>query len=193
MSSEREATTRLLTAHASGEARAADELLPLVYRELRQLAAGYLRRERSAHTLQPTALVHEAYLALVNHDRIDWQGKTHFLAMAATQMRRILVDHARATGSEKRGGRLKRVTLTVGVVGGTAETSTELLALDEALDRLAQDRPRQSRVAELRLFGGLGARESALALDVSERTARDDWRLARAWLMKELSPSRPPQ
>jgi RNA polymerase sigma factor (TIGR02999 family) len=178
--------TELLAARASGRDRAADELLPLVYDELRALAARYLRRERAGSTLQPTALVHEAYLRLIENDRIDWQGKTHFLAMAATQMRRILVDHARARDAQKRGGRGRRITLTESL-SRTPDASVELLALDEALSRLGARSPRQGRVAELTLFAGLLSREIALAVGVSERTVKEDWRVARSWLMKELA------
>jgi RNA polymerase sigma factor (TIGR02999 family) len=178
--------TALLASHAAGDGRAADELLPLVYRELRALAAHYLRGERPGATLQPTALVHEAYLRLVDQERIDWQGKTHFYAMAATQMRRILVERARARDAVKRGGGGRRVTLTE-ALASTADPSVELLALDQALVRLAARSPRQAQVAELRLFAGLLPRETALCLGVSERTIKEDWRVARSWLMKELA------
>src|SRR5262245_15539081 len=177
--------TQLLTAHAGGDGRAADELLPLVYDELRSLAGRYLAAERPGATLQPTALVHEAYLRLIDYDRIDWQGKTHFLAMAATQMRRILVERARGQAAQKRGGRGHRITLTEALTP-TSDPSVELLALDEALSRLGARSPRQAQVAELRLFAGLFAREAAFCLGVSERTVKEDWRVARAWLMKEL-------
>ena len=185
-SAERAQATLLLTAHTNGSGRAADELMPLVYDELRALAARLLRAERPGSTLQPTALVHEAYLRLIEHDRIDWQGKTHFLAMAATQMRRILVDHARAKAAQKRGGPSRRVTLTESLAR-TPDATVELLALDEALSRLVARHPRQGRVAELKIFAGLLSREIAHCLSVSERTVKDDWRVARAWLMKELS------
>jgi RNA polymerase sigma factor (TIGR02999 family) len=174
-----------LLARGIDEPRAADRLLPLVYGELRALAAHYLRSERAGATWQPTALVHEAYLRLIDNERIDWKGKTHFMAMAATQMRRILVDHARARGAKKRGGRPRPVTLTETLLT-TEKPSIELLALDEALERLAARSPRQSRVAELKLFAGLLVTEIAFSLGVSERTVKEDWRVARAWLMKEL-------
>jgi RNA polymerase sigma factor (TIGR02999 family) len=166
--------------------RAADRLLPLVYDQLRALAASYLRAERPDITLQPTALVHEAYLRLIANDRIDWKGKTHFLAMAATQMRRILVDHARARDAHKRGGGQRTITLDEEVLAGV-KPSVSLLALDEALLRLAARSGRQARVAELKIFGGLQTREIALSVGVSERTVKEDWRVARAWLMKELA------
>jgi RNA polymerase sigma factor (TIGR02999 family) len=135
--------------------------------------------------LQATALVHEAYLRLIENDRIDWQGKTHFKAMAATQMRRILVDHARARSAKKRGGG-RPITLTETLLS-TAKPSVDLLALDQALERLSSRSSRQGRVAELKLFAGLLTHEIALSLKVSERTVKEDWRVARAWLMKELS------
>jgi RNA polymerase sigma-70 factor (ECF subfamily) len=182
--------TQLLAAHASGDRRAADDLMPLVYDELRSLAAHYLNHERPGPTLQPTALVHEAYLRLIENERIDWKGKTHFRAMAATQMRRILIDHARARGAQKRAGGAYRITFTDALVR-TADPTLDLLALDEALTRLAARSPRQGRVAELTIFAGLFTRETALCLGVSERTVKEDWRVARAWLMKELEPERP--
>jgi RNA polymerase sigma-70 factor (ECF subfamily) len=181
--SERTRATRLLAG------RAVDELLPLVYDKLRSLAAKYLKDERPDSTLQPTALVHEAYLRLVDHERIDWQGKTHFMAIAAVQMRRILIDHARAHVAQKRGGPAYRVTLSESLAP-TSDPSIELLALDQALSGLSARHERQGRVAELKLFAGLLAREIAHQLGVSERTVKDDWRVARAWLMKELSAGR---
>jgi len=165
----------------------AARLLPLVYDELRALAAHYLRGEKSGCTLQPTALVHEAYLRLAAHDRIRVQGKTHFFALAAIQMRRILVEHARAVATKKRGGGAHRVTLSDDI-GGTSNGFVELLALDEALTRLSQRNGRRGRVAEMRLFSGMLVNEIAEHLQVSERTVKEDWRVARAWLMKELSP-----
>jgi len=178
--------TELLTAHAGGNGRAADQLLPLVYDQLRALAARYLRRERAGHSLQPTDLVHAAYLRLIDHDRIDWQGRTHFFALAATQMRRILVEHARAKGRQKRGEGATRVTFPEELVQAPA-LSLEFLAFDEALTRLGRLHARQGQVAELRLFAGMLVKEAALYLGVSERTVKDDWRVARAWLMKELA------
>lgn len=178
--------TEALLAQSRGDARAADRLLPLVYDKLRGLAAKYLRGERPGHSLQATALVHEAYLRLIDISRVDWQGKTHFYAMAARQMRRILVEHARAGSALKRGGGLSRVTFDEGAALDP-EQPLELLALDEALDRLAVDHSRPARVAELRLFAGMKVAEMAALLDVSERTVKGDWRLARAWLMRALS------
>jgi RNA polymerase sigma factor (TIGR02999 family) len=188
MPEERESATRALEAQVGGDPKAASELLPLVYNKLRALAAGYMRSERSDHSLQPTAVVHEAYLRLIDDERVSWQGKTHFFAVAATQMRRILTEHARARHARKRGGGARKVKLddtmavtTVGVV--------DMLALDEALDRLAGESPRQVRVVELRFFGGLSVEETAQFLEVSTSTVKGDWRVARAWLAHELSPS----
>lgn len=168
------------------QANGPTEFVPLVYQELRRLAAGYMRRERPDHTLEPTVLVNEAYLRLAGNTRLEWQGKTHFLAMAAIEMRRVLVDHARKRKTEKMGGGWKRVSLAEDVAV-TPGRKVDVLALDEALLKLAAFDFRQSRVAELRLFGGLTERESAESLGVSERTVREDWRVARAWLARELS------
>jgi RNA polymerase sigma factor (TIGR02999 family) len=180
--------TRALVAHSAGEPRAAAELAPLIYDDLRALARRYMQLERGS-TLQPTALVHEAYMRLIDIDRIDWSGKTHFFAMAAIQMRRILVERARAASAHKRGGRPERVTLRDGLAS-PAEIPLDLLALDQALDVLARCSPRQCRVTELRLFGGLTVSETAHVLGVSERTVKQDWRVARAWLSTELSRGR---
>jgi RNA polymerase sigma-70 factor (ECF subfamily) len=163
------------------------ELLERVYDGLRRLAAHYLQRERGGHTLQPTALVHEAYMRLADQSKIEWQGKTHFFAIAATQMRRVLVEHARAGARIKRGGGRLQVTLHDGVALGSAP-SLDLLAIDEALDHLARRSPRQSRVAELRLFAGLGVAEVARVVDVSERTVKQDWKMAQAWISRRLFP-----
>lgn len=179
-----DATSALLE-QARGDPGAAARLMPLVYDRLRALARRYLRQERPGHTLQPTALVHEAFIRLIQVDQIDWRGKTHFFAMAAILMRRILVEHARAAAAGKRGAGAEKVTLTdaAAIVGGP---SLDLLALDEALTRLGARSPRQARVAELKLFAELDTREMAYALGVSERTVKGDWRLARAWLMRAL-------
>jgi len=180
--------TETLLAQVSGDRRAASDLMPLVYDELRRQAARYMQKERPEHTLQPTALVHEAYLRLIDISRIDWKGKTHFFAVAATQMRRILVEHARAASADKRGGRRQQITLTESLLASHS-ISLDLLALDEALNRLEEGSPRQASTAVLRLFGGLSVKETALALDVSERTVNNDWRVARAWLRTELGPA----
>jgi RNA polymerase sigma-70 factor, ECF subfamily len=166
-------------------AQSVDSLLPLVYQELRRLAAGYLRRERAGQTLQPTALVHEAYLRLLK-DRPDrWQNRAHFCAIAAHSMRQILIERARARGAAKRGGPRARVTLDEGLIAGE-DRSIDLLALDEALERLAAMDPEQARLVELRFFGGLTVEETAEAMDISPATVKRHWTVARAWLTREL-------
>jgi len=160
--------------------------MPLVYAELRRMASGYLRRENRPHTLQTTALVHEAYLRLVDQTRTDWKDRAHFLGVAAQLMRRVLVDHARTRLAAKRGGGALKVSLNDNV-GGRAEREAELLALDEVLARLAVMDPEQGRIVEMRYFSGLSVEETAEALGVSPRTVKREWRSARAWLYKELS------
>jgi len=167
---------------------AADKLLPLVYDEFRALARHYLAQERMNHTLQPTALVHEAYMKLVDQTRVDWQGKSHFFAVAAQAMRRILVDHARSRQRDKRGGGRARVVLDE-AVALSPQKDEDVLALDEALEKLATLDPRQAKVVELRFFGGMSVEEVAEALGVSKRTVEGDWTFARAWLGKELRDS----
>ena len=176
-----------LTARCSGDTRAADRLLPLVYEKLRMLARRYMQREEGYRTLQPTALVHEAYIRLLGPQRIDWRGKTHFFAVAATQMRRILVEHARAAQAQKRGSRPTRITFNDDMAP-THERTVELIALDEALHRLARRSQRQCTVCELRLFAGMHVVEIAEVLGVSDKTVKRDWQLARAWLARELGP-----
>ena len=162
-----------------------EELLPIVYQELRRLAAAYLRREKPGQTLQPTALVHEAYLRLLK-DRPDrWQNRAHFCAIAAHSMRQILIERARARGAAKRGGARPRVTLDEGLVAGE-DRSIDLLALDEALERLAQLDPEQARLVELRFFGGLTVEETAEAMNISPATVKRHWTVAKAWLAREL-------
>ena len=162
-----------------------DALLPLVYQELRRLAASYLRREKPGQTLQPTALVHEAYMRLMK-DRPDrWQNRAHFCAIAAHSMRQILIERARARGAAKRGGARPRVTLDEGLVAGE-NRSIDLLALDEALERLAKLDPEQARLVELRFFGGLTVEETAEAMDISPATVKRHWTVAKAWLTREL-------
>jgi RNA polymerase sigma factor (TIGR02999 family) len=171
-----------------GRQQPVDELLPIVYEELRRLAAAYLRRERPGQTLQPTALVHEAYLRLLK-DRPDrWQNRAHFCAIAAHSMRQILIDRARARGALKRGGELPRVTLDEALVAG-GERSIDLVALDEALERLAALDPEQARLVELRFFGGLTIEETAEAMAISPATVKRHWTVARAWLARELEGS----
>ncbi len=169
----------------SGEQRGVDELAPLVYDELRRLARRYLAREHRGNTLQPTALVNEAYLRLLDIRQVQWRDRTHLLAMSARLMRRVLVDRARARRSEKRGGGAVTVPLCDSVAG--AEPSVGVVALDDALTALATIDERKSRVVELRFFGGLSVKETADILHVSPQTVLRDWRLARAWLARELT------
>jgi RNA polymerase sigma factor (TIGR02999 family) len=162
-----------------------DSLLPDVYQELRRLAATYIRRERPGQTLQPTALVHEAYLRLMK-DRPDrWQNRAHFCAIAAHSMRQILIERARARGAQKRGGAQPRVTFDEALVAGGGQ-SFDLLALEEALQRLARLDPEQARLVELRFFGGLTVEETAEAMSISPATVKRHWAVARAWLAREL-------
>jgi len=177
--------TRLLKEWANGAQPALEALTPLVYAELRRLAAGYLRREAPGHTLQPTALVHEAFLRLVGNAP-DCQNRSHFYGVAAHLMRQILVDHARTRQAVKRGGHFVHVSLEDNLVI-SQDQEPSLVALDEALARLAAVDPRKARVVELRFFGGLSAAESAEALNVSEVTVKRDWQFAKTWLLRELS------
>jgi RNA polymerase sigma factor (TIGR02999 family) len=178
--------TALLHAWNAGDLEARDRATALVYGELRRRAAAHLRRERREHTLQPSALVHEAYLRLVNQ-RAVWQNRAHFLAVLSRMMRRVLVDHARGRLAAKRSGKWARVTLAdADEVGGSA-VEIDLLDLDAALSRLAVFDARKSRVAELRFFGGLSLTEMGHVLEVSPKTVERDWQMARAWLFKTLS------
>ena len=175
--------TRLLAEWAKGKQQALEDLTPLVYDELRRLAASYLRRERSSHTLQPTALVHEAYLRLVDQKSPNWQNRSHFFGVAARLMRQILVDHARSRQAGKRAG--QRVSLEDALTF-TEERSPDLVALDWSLSALEKIDPRKSRAVELRYFGGLSMDEIAQTLDVSAITVRRDLRMAEAWLNREM-------
>lgn len=159
--------------------------MPLVYDELRRLAAGYLRRERPGQTLQPTALVNEAYLRLVKDKNLAWQNRAHFMAIAAHSMRQILVDRARARGSLKRGGSRRRITLSEAAAAAEG-LSVDVIAIDESLDRLAALDAQQARIVELRFFGGLTVEETAEALGISPATVKREWSVARAWLRREL-------
>ena len=172
--------TQLLEQWAGGNSSALDALMPVVYGELRKIADGYLRRERTGHTLQPTALVHEAWLRLVKTDDPSFAHRREFFALAAQMMRRILVDHARAVNADKRGGGAVKTSLDV--IPGVSDRTVELIALDEALEQLARVSPRQARVIELRYFGGLGVEEMAGVLDVSAATVSRDQKTAEAWL-----------
>lgn len=177
--------TELLSGWSRGDPRALDQLVPLVYHELRRLAASFLQRERKNHTLAATALVHEAFLRLVGQ-RASFQNREQFFAVSATLMRRVLVDHARARAAAKRPRPDLQVTLDTGVPWAVEE-GFDICALDAALDRLAALEPRQARLVELRYFGGLTFEEAARALGLSPRTAKRDWNLAKAWLYRSLS------
>ena len=178
--------TQTLIESTRGDEAAAERLMMLMHDKLRVLAGQYMARERAEHTLQPTALLNEAYLRLFDQSQVNWQNKAHFVASAAQIMRRILVDHARQRAAAKRGGDHKRVELAeLNLAGPTPDI--DLIALDEALEELKSLNPRQARVVELRFFGGLTVKEAAYALDIAERTANNDWEFARAWLRQRVS------
>ncbi len=177
--------TRLLSKWSDGSVAARDELMPLVYNELRKLAASYLRHERSDHTLQATALVHEAYLRLVRQDNVNWHDRHHFFGAAANLMRRILVDHARAHIAEKRGSGLPKAALT-DAIAMSQEQPAELVALDKSLTRLAAVDPQQARIVELRIFAGLTVEQTVEILNISPATVKRDWAVAKAWLLYEI-------
>ena len=181
--------TDLLNKAATGDDKAVSKLMPLVYDELRRLAAAYIRRERPGQTLQATALVNEAYIRLISERAQNWQNRTHFLAIAALSMRQILVQRARRRNAAKRGGNPERITLDEQLLPdhGGGPGDVDVLALDAALDRLAALDQRQAKVVELRYFGGLTVEETAEALDISPATVKRHWTLARAWLRRELA------
>lgn len=178
--------SQLLADWSGGDREALDELMPLVYDELRKLAHRYMAREHGANTMQTTALVNELYLRLINERGMKWQNRSHFFAVAAQLMRFILVDYARGHARQKRGGHAQQVTLDEALIVSESNAA-DLLALDEALTRLASFDKRKSRIAEMRFFAGLSVEETADVLSVSPETVMRDWRLARAWLRKELS------
>ena len=182
--------TELLVHWSEGDQEALNKLIPLVYDELHKLASRYLRRERRDHTLQTTAVVHEAYLKLVNQRDANFENRLHFFAVAAQIMRRILVDYARRHHASKRGGDLYKLSLDEALVT-SEEKGADLLALDEALERLAAIDPRQSRVVELRVFAGLTLEETAQALNISPSTVRREWSMAKAWLHRQIKNQRP--
>ena len=184
MDPEKGDVTQLLNEMAKGDSGAAEKLLPLVYSELHRLAAAYMRRERSDHTLQATALINEAYLRL-SKDNGEWNSREHFIGMAANVMRHVLVDYARAHKAQQRDGGLKRVEMKEDFAISTDKLE-ELVSLDEALRRLESLQPRQAKVVELRYFGGLSMEQIASLLGVSERSVKRDWSLARIWLFREL-------
>ena len=180
-----EGVAELVEQASLGDQRAVSTLMPIVYDELRRLAGAYMQRERPGQTIQPTALVHEAYLRLLKDKKKDWHGRTHFVAIAARSMRQILVERARSKATEKRGGARNRVTLDE-AVGREYEPTVDLLAIDEALVRLAEFDPQQAGIVELRFFGGLTIEETAQAMDISPATVKRGWTVARAWLRREV-------
>ncbi|QOY90609.1 sigma-70 family RNA polymerase sigma factor [Paludibaculum fermentans] len=186
-----EAVTRLLRQWQSGEANALEELTPLVYHELRRIASGFLRREREGHTLQPTALLHEAYLRLVDQREKDWKSRAHFYGVAAHLMRLILVDYARSKARLKRGGEVQRVEWNE-AISSSAERPALLATLDDALSELEKLDPRKGRVVELRYFGGLSVEETAEVLGISTATVGREQRMAEAWLQRQMT-SGPPR
>ncbi|MGE0129752.1 MAG: sigma-70 family RNA polymerase sigma factor [Blastocatellales bacterium] len=186
MTSTPEQITRMLIAWNQGDESARDELMPLIYDELRRLARARLRRERINHTLQPTALVHEAFLRLVDQSKVNWQNRAHFFGAAARLMRQILINHAEARRAAKRGGEAERISLN-DVDRFKVEEEIDLVALNEALKRLERIDPRQGRIVEMRYFSGLAIEEIAEALGVSPATVKREWSAARAWLRRELS------
>jgi len=179
--------TQLLKEWSDGNGASLDELMPLVYEELRRQAARYLRRERANHTLQTTALIHEAYLKLVDQRKVKWQNRAHFFAIAAQAMRRILVDYARERKREKRGGAAENLPIDEAFQVASKEKNIDLVALDEALTRLAEFDERQARIVELKYFSGLDIDETAEVLGISNATVRRDWNIAKAWLKQEIS------
>jgi RNA polymerase sigma-70 factor (ECF subfamily) len=186
MANPEEDVTRLLRAWGKGDLEARDDLIPLVYRELRRRAAAFLRRERSDHTLQPTALVHEAFVRLVGQSRVDWKNRAQFFGVAAQMMRRILVDHARERQRLKRQGAALRVALGEDLAA-TQPRDSEVLALDRALEELTRLAPRQGQIVELRYFGGLSEEEVAGVLSLSRATITREWQTARAWLFRRMT------
>jgi RNA polymerase sigma factor (TIGR02999 family) len=186
MIDDRSQTTRLLKAVHAGDQVAAEKLLPLVYAELHRVANAYMRRERADHTLQPTALINEAYLRLIQED-VDWNSREHFIGFAAHVMRRVLVDYARARNADQRGGKRERVELQ-DQLAIAPERLEEAALIDEALDRLEKQSPRQAKVVELRYFGGLSVEQIGATLGIAPRSVKRDWALARIWLHEELKP-----
>lgn len=178
--------TQLLAAATAGDKKALDALLPVVYEELRAHASYLMKRERAGHTLQPTALVHEAFMKLVQQERVQWTGRAHFFAVASGLMRRILVDHARTRLAEKRGGGADRISIEEGL-GLSVGHDADVLAIDAALQKLAELDPRQAEIVTLRFFGGLSVEEVAVVLAMSKRAVEAEWTMIKAWLRRELS------
>lgn len=188
-----EEITQLLLKWRAGDTTALERLIPLVYNELRRLARQCMRKERAGHTLQTTALVNEAYLRLVKSSRVDWQDRAHFFAVAAQLMRRVLVDEARRRKLQKRGGEFTRLTLSDEVLPARQQREIDLIALDEALERLAEFAPRKCKVVEMRFFGGLSIDQTSAVLGVSVDIVKREWRTAKLWLLEELSSRRTEQ
>lgn len=177
--------TRILKSWSGGNREAVDDLIPLVYDELHKVAAQYLRRQRPDHTLQPTALVNEAYLKLIDISDVNWQDRAHFFAVASQTMRHILVDHARSLGREKRGGNFQKLSLDE-AISSSQEKEVDLLILNDALENLAEIDEQQSKIVELRFFGGLTVEETAVVLKISPATVKREWRIAKAWLFGRI-------
>jgi len=177
--------TQILLEFKLGSREASDRLIPLVYKELRRIASAHLRRESTRNSLQPTALVHEAYLRLIDIRQIDWQSRAHFFSIASTLMRRILVDHARAHRAQKRGGHEETIYIDEALLQSPGR-APEVVALDDALLQLARLDQRQAKIVEMRFFGGMTEEETGEVLGISARTVKRDWRIAKAWLFKEL-------
>lgn len=187
MSQEPREITQMLLELTDGNEEVVNQILPHIYDELRRLASSYLRRERSNHTLQPTALVHEAYMKLIDQSRVKWQNRAHFFGIAAQVMRRILMDHARKHTAEKRGGDAELLPIEEEILVVSHDKSAELVALDDALNQLAEMDERKAKIVELRYFGGLSIEETAEVLGVSVPTVNREWRMAKAWLYSEIA------
>lgn len=186
--SEKHDVTELLIAWNNGKKEVVEELFPLVYRELKKIAKRYFRRERDDHTLQTTALVHEAYFKLIDQTRVKWQNRSHFFGIAAQAMRRILLEHARQHIADKRGSGNEKISLDAEEIDVSSERAAELIMLDEALKKLESIDPERSKIVELRYFGGLSIEETAQVLGIGTATVNRSWRVAKAWLYKELAP-----
>jgi RNA polymerase sigma factor (TIGR02999 family) len=179
--------TRLLQSWSGGNQEAVDDLIPLVYDELHKVAAQYLRRQQSGHTLQPTALVNEAYLKLIDISNVSWQDRAHFFAVASQTMRHILVDHARGRNRQKRGGGAQKLSLDEAISFSSEKNEVDVVLLDDALRTLAEIDDQQARIVELRFFGGLTVEETAVVLHISPATVKREWRIAKAWLHNRIA------
>ena len=186
MKGETDQVTKLLKDWSDGDKKAFDNLMPFVYQELRKRASVYLKNERQGHTLQTTALINEAYINLIDKDDIEWESRSHFYAIASKAMRRILVDYARARKRKKRGGKDENLPLDEARTVSASEKSVDLVALNEALERLAEFDVRQAEVVELKYFGGMTNEETAAILNISNATVRRDWKMAKAWLHQQI-------